>query len=608
MTEIRTSVRLDLTGNLERRAQRYGRSVQDFTRRSNRYLAGMTRVAQRAGNMLDRAGNMYMGLIAGVAAGAAARGVINLEERFARLGIQANESADEMDRLKREIFAVSQAPDIRVDPGQITSAVEAIVEKTGDLEFARNNLENIGLAIQATGAAGENIGDILAEMQKAGIGGPQAVLEVLDTLNQQGKEGAFTLQNLAALGPRVTSAYLAMRPASQEAFREMGAVLQVIRQGTGSSEQAATAFEALLRVMGDTEKLKVLQEGGIQVFDTEALKEGRKELRPINELMEEIISRAGGDRTIIQNVLGDAEAVRAFNAAVAEFNRTGAVDSLDKFMAIHGDGSATLADSARAAETASAAMQNLSTAWQKFADQELTGPIQATADALNSLDEETVDRWMQIGKWVGIAGGGLIAAKKLGLGRLAGRIFGGGRRGGGVAGALGGAAMAGGVIPVYVVNMGGGMGGMGPDIGRPNGGRIPPAGGPKIFKPSRWQLLRHANLKSLAAMGAGALGTAGMYVGGAGAVGYGTGTLLNKTLIDGTELGESIGRNVARVLAFFGNDSARAALDAERRAQEFNGELRIRIDSEGRPTIEEMRQNEADRLGVDVSTVGFQGM
>lgn len=599
MSEIRTAVRVDLTGNLERRAQRYGRSVQDFTRRSNRYLAGMTRVAQRAGNMLDRAGNRYVGLLTGVAAGASARGVINTEERFARLGIQANESAESMDRLKEAIFETSQQPNIRVDPGQITSAVEAIVEKTGDLEFARNNLENIGIAIQATGAQGQNIGEILAEMQKQGIKGPQAVLEVLDTLNQQGKEGAFTLQNLAALGPRVVSAYMAMRPGDAEAFKEMGAALQVIRQGTGSSEQAATAFEALLSALGDADKIKILQQGGIKVFDEEAMKEGRKELRPINQLMQEIIARADGDRTIIQQVLGSEEAIRGFNAAVSEFNKTGAVESLDKFMGIHGDGSATLADSARAAETASAAVQNLSTAWQKFADQELAGPIQGAADALNSLDTETVDRWMQIGKWVGISAAGLYGAKKLGIGKLAGRIF-GGRRGGGVAGALGGAAsMAGGVIPVYVVNMGSGMGGMGPDIGRPNGGRIPPAGGPKIFKPSRWQLLRNMSLRGLPALGTGALASAGAYTLGAGALGYGAGTVLNKTLIDGTELGESIGRNVARVLAFFGNDSARAALDAE---------IRIKVDAEGRPSLEEMRQNEAERLGVHVSTIGFQGM
>ena len=35
------------------------------------------------------------------------------------------------------------------------------------------------------------------------IKAPEEVLKAIDVLNVQGKSGAFTLQNLAALGPRV---------------------------------------------------------------------------------------------------------------------------------------------------------------------------------------------------------------------------------------------------------------------------------------------------------------------------------------------------------------------------------------------------------------------
>lgn len=552
MSDLRASISIDLAGNLERRAQRYGQSLGRFSQQGNRYLRGLSRTAQATGRMLDRVGNRYTALLTGAAGAGTARMVMQLEERFTRLGIQANVGADQVNRLKRSIYEAAQAPDVRVDPGQVTAAVEAIVEKTGDLKFAQDNLRNIGLAIQATGAEGQNIGEILAEMQKAGITGPEAVLQVLDTLNQQGKAGAFTLQNLAALGPRVVSAYMAMRPASSEAFREMGAVLQVIRQGTGSSEQAATSFEALMRVLGDTTKLEVLQRGGIQVFDPEALKAGRRELRPINQIMEEIITRARGDRTIIQKVLGDSEAVRAFNAAVGEFGRLGGVESLNKFMAIHGDGSATINDSARAAKTASAAMQSLYTAWQKFADSELTGPIQSLADSLNSLEPGTVDRWMQVGKWAAIIGGGAVLAKKLGVGKLAGRMLGKG----GAAGALGSAVGMAGVTPVFVVNMPGGLGGKGglPGLG---GGK----GGPSVRTPGRWQLLRAApNLKTIGAMGAGAVGTAGAAVAAAGAAGWGIGRMIDKYLLS-DDTRDTIGGTIATVLAKLGNEEAQRALD-----------------------------------------------
>ncbi|MEI8634707.1 hypothetical protein P4S72_27080 [Vibrio sp. PP-XX7] len=64
---------------------------------------------------------------------------------------------------------------------------------------------------------------------------------------------------------------------------------------------------------------------------------------------------------------------------------------LDSFLAIQGDGTAVIQDSARAARTATAAMQNLKSAWMSFADQQLAGPISALADAVNSINPETLN-------------------------------------------------------------------------------------------------------------------------------------------------------------------------------------------------------------------------
>lgn len=55
----------------------------------------------------------------------------------------------------------------------------------------------------------------------------------------------------------------------------------------------------------------------------------------------------------------------------------------------------------------------------------------------------------------------------------------------------------------------------------------------------------------------------------AGGAGYAVGKGINSMLSDGAK--DSIGRNVARVLAFFGNDEAQAALDAEKRINPVSG-------------------------------------
>lgn len=607
MSEMKASVALNLTGNFEQRAERYGRAVGQFSRTSERQLGRVRRSAQMLGRGLDAMGNRYTALITGAAGIGTLRALTQMEERFTRLGIQANKSEEEMEGLRRKIFETARAPDIRVDPSQITSAIESIVEKTGDLEFAQENIRNIGLAISATGAAGQNIGEIMAEFQKMDIKDSGEILRVLDTLNQQGKQGAFTLQNLASLGPRVVTAYTAMGREGAGAIQEMGAALQVIRMGTGSSEQAATAFEALLRTLQNADKVKSLQRGGIQVFDPEELEKGRQVLRPINELMVEIIQAVDGQTTRLSSVF-DAEAMRAFNAAAGEFMRTGSVNSLEKFMDVQGDGSTTMNDSARAADTMAGAMRNLTSAWTNFADDNMTGAVQSAADALNSLDQETVDRWLKIG---GIALGGLgLAVGGRFLGKLGSDVFSAGRkvlgRGrGSVGGALGGVVSGAAPIPVYVVNQ--------PGLGGPGGsGRRGPRGGGaaarsrRIFNPMR--NLGRAPIGSIGALGVGAIGTAGLAVGAAGAAGYGVGTLINKTLIDGTEtgrkIGDSIGEAVARTLAFFGNDEAQRAVEFNDRRDA--GTLKIEVNQEGRVTaVTPARGDGGPDMDVDLGISGL---
>jgi hypothetical protein len=452
---MRASIILDLGGNFAAQARRNEAALGGLARSGQRDMGLLARSAQAAGRGLDSLGNRYTALLSGAAGVGAAKMVMDLERRFTRLGIQADVADSEMRDLKKSIYEVGQAPDIRVDPGEITSAIESIVEKTGDLKFAQENIRNIGLAIQATGAQGKDIGEVLAEFQKQGIMDPKQVMEALDVLNVQGKAGAFTLQNLAALGPRVITAYTAGGRSGVQAMREMGAALQLIRQGTGSSEMAATAFEATMRTLTDPAKLKLLGKAGITVFDPEKLKQGQRVLRPINEIMAEIIQKTKGDKVKLGTIF-DAEAVRAFNAAASEFVRTGSLESLDKFMNVQADGTTTTKDSARAAKDAAGALTNLLTVWKSFADEQLSGPIQDAADALNALGPENTGRIIKGIAGVGVALGGLVLARKAWVGGKGLYDFfkgGAGKAAGGLAGGITGP------IPVYVVNGPGAVGG-----------------------------------------------------------------------------------------------------------------------------------------------------
>lgn len=552
MSDLTTKLDINVGGNFNRRLSDNSRSLQRFSQNGQRQLNLLSRSARGISSGLDRIGNRYTALLTGAAGAGTARFLIGLEKRFERIGIQADISSEQVDSLKKEIYATAQAANRRIDPSELTAAVEEIVEKTGDLKFAQDNLDNLAASISATGAMGRDIGGLAAEFQKMDIKQPKLVAEALDILTVQGKEGAFTLENLATLGSRVTTAYTAMGRTGVPAIREMGAALQVIRQGTGTSEMAATAFEALLRTLSDPEKVKVLQSGGIQIFEPDALKNGQEILRPINELMEEIVKRTSGKKTILGKIF-DAEAVRAFNAALGEFNRSGEMESLERFYNVQADGTTIQRDSERAAKTADAAMQSLYTAWQKFADANLTQHIQSLAGAIDQLEPETVDRVIKSIVYGITALAGLsVLSKSARVIKGAADVFGKGK--GGVPGKLS-SAMA---TPVWVVNM-------------PGGGMMPGGATGKVGKgartPGRFGLLRAApNLTTIGMMGAGAVGTAGLAVAGAGAAGYAAGTGIYN-LIDDTKLADSIGAAIAKSLALFGNDKAQAAVASRSRLE-----------------------------------------
>lgn len=452
MADFKSSVIVDLGGNLPRRARQFGTSLDRFSRNGQRSLGRLGRGIAATGRGLDRMSGRVAALGGVLGTAGAGRFVVNLERRFTRLGIQADLSADKIKLLKDEIFDVSRAPDISIDPAELTSAVEAIVEKTGDLAFARDNLRNLGLSIQATGGLGSELGALTAEFKKLGLEGPKAVSAALDTLIRQGKAGAFTVGNLAGQGERLVSAYVATGRVGPGAVREIGAVAQVIRQGTGNAEQATTAFEAVLRTLQDATKVKFLQGAGIQVFEPDQ----PGVMRAVNEIMTDIITKTGGDTLKISKVF-DAEAMRAFNAAIGEFKQTGGFPSLEKFLAIQGDGAQLLLDSSRAAQDSAGALTNLSTAAKRFADANLSGPIQGIADALNGLDKGQVDLWLKI--LAGGAAAAIAGPKLFRAGRGIARLFSGGR--GGASGALGAAAGGLGATPVFVTNFPVGFGGGG---------------------------------------------------------------------------------------------------------------------------------------------------
>ncbi len=477
----------------------------DKARRSQQRLgeaAKPTQTRQRmagVGRSLLGWGASYLSL-SGMKAGAQKIG--NLQERFVYLGIQADIDDAELKKLKDKIYSISHDQKIKINASELTSAVEVITEKSGDLELARQNLKNMGLAIRATGASGADIGAMVNNLkEKFGVAVPAQIRAALETLVVQGKAGSFTLKDLAQQGERVTAAYAAMGRTGPEAVREMGALLQVFRKGAGSSEQATTAFEAVMRDLVKKAPQLRKELPGFEIWDPEKSRwengVEKRVAKPVNQILLELLKRTGGDIEILQKYFGE-ESARGLKVLITEFQKNkGKIPILKEFMAVKGDSGQLEKDSQRAAGTINADLAVTGSKVEKALSDKGEGLVSSVTEQISKLDTENVGNALNWALGGALGLGSLWAGKKafnLARGAFGGKGGGPGRGGGGSPAKPGlwrrllGSAAPGTPLPVRVTNWPGGVDDFGSGSDGPDG--------PERGKEKKGRVKRRSRLRS----------------------------------------------------------------------------------------------------------------
>lgn len=448
---LTTEILINLAGNLTAKARQYGANMSEFARTNERAMSVVRASTAAASRGLDALGNRYTGMIAGFAGGAMLRNYSQLDRRLTRMGITAGKTREEI----AGIFQQTQDVAIKfaVDTSDVQAAFEEINARSGDLDLAIKNSENIGMALAASGAEGSTLGGLIAEYKKLKIEDQKQTLLALDGMNRLGKEGAFELKDAAEKLPASLSMYSAVGGKGVKGAMDVMAVAESAMDVTANKDKAATAVENFIRDLQNPKVVKTLKANGIDVFD----KNGS--MRALPQLLQEVASRSA--RGGIKNQRGrltDAGFNQDSMDLIAGATGEAGAAKLKTYMGIVADGQSIIEDASYASKDFTSATQRLTTALEKFTNRELAKPVQELADALNSVDKETVNNWLEVGKNIAIATGGIIAARKVfQVGKGAWDLFGGGKSKGiptGVADVFGS-----GVMPVYVTNMpAGGLG------------------------------------------------------------------------------------------------------------------------------------------------------
>ncbi|SXE90284.1 phage tail tape measure protein [Klebsiella variicola] len=471
---LTTEILINLSGNLTAKARQYGANMSEFARTNQRAMNVIKATSAAAGRAIDAIGNRYTGMIAGFASGAMLRNFADTDRRLTRLGISADKTKEQITSIYSDVQDVSIKT--RIDDKELVGFLETVNAMTGDIEFGIKNLKSAALTIAGTGSSGESVGALFAQFQKYGINDDKNSTLAMDVLNRLGKEGAYELKDLAEKAGPSLSLYAAAGGRGVKGIKDVGVVMESAMDATGNRDTAATLVENFIREVQNPKIATALEKKEVKIRD----KNGKLKYSLPELLIMLSEGSARGGKKSGKGQLGELMDVGFTQTSldlISGVSSQKGQENLRRYNAVIADGASIQKDATYAAQDFTSALQSLNTTWLKFANGNLAEPVQELADAINSVDQKTVQNWLETGKNIAIAVGGVIAARKaFQLGKGAWDLFGGGKSKGipkGVSDVFGS-----GVMPVYVVNMGsGGMGG-GPDIGGPGGGKPPGRGGP----------------------------------------------------------------------------------------------------------------------------------
>ena len=432
MNEIKAGILLSLKDKFSQGIKDAGGTVQKFASSAASAIQGIDKAFSGLGTAAGALG-------VSLSVGAAIKEIIQLDNRLTRIGLTADASAEQVNALKQKVFEAASDSKIKIDTTSINDALDVVMTKTGDLKYTEDNIRNIAIAIQATGEQGSSIGSVFAEFQKFGYTAEQ-ITKLMDDMVKQGDQGAFTFGEFAKAGSAVISAYSPIGTAPED-IKRANAAMQIIMMGTKNAEIAVTALGSAMSELSSPDKQAKLMAIGVRVRDESG------KFRDFNDIMADLlkVSEKVGNTDFLGNIFGQTtmQAIRAYGNFYE--------DMYPKLMDLGDTTGAMENKSATMANTLAANLQQVQTAFVRFADAKLTEPLEKLTDLLNKLAEDP-EAFNRVFTGIAVGIGSIAAAKGLSsVINLISSIK--GLKGGGninIGSNLGGAGM-----PVYVTNWGG---------------------------------------------------------------------------------------------------------------------------------------------------------
>lgn len=302
---------LDAAGRRIRKFGRDGRyALGDLDKSTGELMKGS--LGKVGGKMLGVAGAgaaAALGVV-GIAAAGTFDDVMKLEKGLTRYQIATDATDAEMANFRTSLSEQARAAGLSRQ--ELLDGAAAYVALTGDAKGAASGMALFAKVSNATGATIADVSATAAAMKDNLQIDPKDFEAAFSALHVQGKAGAVELRELATELAGVAPSFAKFKGGGGTAgLAEMGAALQVVRKGFGSTSEAATGFRSLLVAV--QRNAKKFQAAGVRIYDKDP-KTGKKTLRDFSDIVDAISnSKLAKDPTLLTKAFGADEAKRAYD-------------------------------------------------------------------------------------------------------------------------------------------------------------------------------------------------------------------------------------------------------------------------------------------------------
>lgn len=355
-------------GQIERQMSRFNKTASDFDRKVasiNRHSAGM----QRAAEGFNKAGAMLRTGIAGYGAyevGRAIAGTVKdfaaLERQMTRIGMTADASAEQTkqgfeqaQKLAKEFGYDSVQPAIE--------GLDTLVASGQSLEEALAFLPSVLATAQASGASVADIANTAQKTSSALKIQSKDLQKAFDIMVIGGKAGQFELKDMASYIPTLANSFANLGYDGEDGLKRLIAILQTLREDTGSSSQAATQAQNIFSKMFSQETEKNFKDFGVNIREeiAKAQKAGEGAIEAYVRISRRVMKENPTAKLV------DLFADQEFQLGMQSLMTSG--ESIDKFLsAVNGAqvNGTVFRDLKRVLSDTQASIDGMSSSWEKL--------------------------------------------------------------------------------------------------------------------------------------------------------------------------------------------------------------------------------------------------